>query len=578
MSAASKTSIGKSKSSGKSQYLSSTSETKQKHVITPSEELILPVGPHHVIELTMKKNRGQKHASPAVNSSPGQKTEKKKSTGGWGDVFRQQSVSHVVNKQYGKCGNQNEVGVVKKDINVKKQQKSPVKCPMKSGAKQCTTLCGCSSVLVRDRAVQCEIYNSNKLSELAIDMLHSIKELKGLVSKKDEKQCEILTKMEHLCEKLLNSKSKTDFSTATLKDCKKIKTTSDDLFILEREKLHSEILIRAEQLREIENKCSELSFHAKTLTQQLNKATSEKNDVMSLLTDLRRQHEDNKIIITNLETNLTKQTELAHKNDVENKLLTMEINKISIISLNQEKLINGYRTLTTDLKNQIAKQLKESEGYKKEDIVSPQMSLVYTGLAYSSPTSSFSDGSNESLVHDLSISSVDSVIEKDRTLRKDLPRDSELVSLLDEGSSYTMLDQNGALNYKGSTPLGNNENNINSHQNVETNNVSVKKSFSKSHNKENEMHNTGKFTRLKEQRDDNTKNLFLNASKTLENVTSVKSTNTNIRRRVDMLNQKPVNVPSLLRDCPRPDWSDSSLLSISTVSSLNLVPSQTTSK
>jgi len=82
------------------------------------------------------------------------------------------------------------------------------------------------------------------------------------------------------------------------------------------------------------------------------------------------------------------------------------------------------------------------------------------------------------------------------------------------------------------------------------------------------------FTRLKENQNDNIKNLFLNASSTaLESITSTKSTVSDIRKQSDMLNRKPINVPSPLRDYPYPDWSDSSLPSISTVSNLDVIPS-----
>jgi len=82
-----------------------------------------------------------------------------------------------------------------------------------------------------------------------------------------------------------------------------------------------------------------------------------------------------------------------------------------------------------------------------------------------------------------------------------------------------------------------------------------------------------KFTRLKEKQNDNTKNLFLDASKALESVISIKPTVSDMRKQDDMQNRKPVNVPSPLRDCPHPDWNDSSLPSISSVSNMDMVPS-----
>lgn len=121
----------------------------------------------------------------------------------------------------------------------------------------------------------------------------------------------------------------------------------------------------------------------------------------------------------------------------------------------------------------------------------------------------------------------------------------------------------------------NNENNTVPCQNVDTNDVTAKKllhhASKKSHNKKNDIYKTKKL-RLKEKQND-TKNLFLNVSKALESITSTKSTVSDIKKQGDMQNRKSVNVLSPLRDCPYPDWSDSSLPSISTVSNSDLIPS-----
>lgn len=121
----------------------------------------------------------------------------------------------------------------------------------------------------------------------------------------------------------------------------------------------------------------------------------------------------------------------------------------------------------------------------------------------------------------------------------------------------------------------NNENNTVPYQNVDANDVTAKKLLhhaSEKCHKKNDIYKTKKL-RLKEKQNDNTKNLFFNISKALENITSTKITVSDIRKQDDIQNRKPVNVPSPLRDCPHPDWSDSSLPSISTVSNLDTVPS-----
>lgn len=62
----------------------------------------------------------------------------------------------------------------------------------------------CSSVLVRDSAVQCsETYNSNILAEFnSTHMLNLIKQLQDLVKRKDTGVCEIFTELEQILQKI----------------------------------------------------------------------------------------------------------------------------------------------------------------------------------------------------------------------------------------------------------------------------------------------------------------------------------------------------------------------------------------
>lgn len=84
----------------------------------------------------------------------------------------------------------------------------------------------------------------------------------------------------------------------------------------------------------------ELTSHAKMLTEQLDEATCKKNDTIS---SLRQQIENNERIITDLKTELKKQMELAQKNDIDNKYLTMEIDKLSALSSYKDTQIINYR-------------------------------------------------------------------------------------------------------------------------------------------------------------------------------------------------------------------------------------------
>lgn len=79
------------------------------------------------------------------------------------------------------------------------------------------------------------------------------------------------------------------------------------------------------------------------LTQQLHeldKATRKKNDTISAL---RKQIEDDERIIANLKTDLNKQTELTYKNGIDNKCLTMEIDKLLQLSSYKDAQMTDYR-------------------------------------------------------------------------------------------------------------------------------------------------------------------------------------------------------------------------------------------
>ncbi|XP_025992952.2 intracellular protein transport protein USO1 isoform X3 [Solenopsis invicta] len=252
--------------------------------------------------------------------------------------------------------------------------------------------------------------------------------------------------------------------------------------------------------------------------------------------------------------------------EVDKKYLELERLTQQLDEEKREK--NNTISVLRELQNQITRQLKTINEICKEGSTSPQISLIHTGYACSSPNSSFSDGSKS--WHDsLDISSVDSVHEEHLILKDAPVKDFELVSLLDGESSQSVLpDQNEVMNDKGAM-----QNNTVSCQSVNTKNAIIKKSLhhsKKDHNKENDKRN---ISRLKGKQNDNTKNLFLNASKVVENVTSTTSMISDIKKQSDMQTRKPITVPSPLREYPHPDWSDSSLPSISTVSNLDMVPS-----
>lgn len=64
--------------------------------------------------------------------------------------------------------------------------------------------------------------------------------------------------------------------------------------------------------------------------------------MISVVTGLRRQNENNERLITNLKIDLNKQTELIRQNDVDSKCLTMEIEKLSALVSFKNSQIIGY--------------------------------------------------------------------------------------------------------------------------------------------------------------------------------------------------------------------------------------------
>lgn len=120
-------------------------------------------------------------------------------------------------------------------------------------------------------------------------------------------------------------------------------------------------------------------------------------------------------------------------------------------------------------------------------------------------------------------------------------------------------------------------------QNINADDTNTKKllhhSSRKDHNKKCNPFNAKKFVGFKRKQIAYVKDLSVhNALEGLENTESNKPVVFDMKEKAqnmlcNMETRIPVNVPSPLRDYPHPDWSDSSLPSISTASELDIVPS-----
>lgn len=588
-----------SKKAGKHPQTLQVHDAGYKHVTaSPAKEVVL-ISKGDVVEVTVKRDEKAKRTSPIIISSPGQKAEKERSATSnnemprsWSSILAEQNLLYMK----GQASKNNENKKAKMNSSAKRLQQNHVQkhtgtISSKGTSRELKRNPEQGYVYVQDRAVQCPEVNTNANIFAEFNPIHTLnflmKELKNLVMDKDDKICKICTQMEQALLRIsvnpakplsedLEKLNKLEAGALQLKESSKKVKAMYESWASERERFESLIEERDAQIKEANQKQAEFVKREEMFTKELEETTHvvrNKNDAISAL---RRQIEKDERIISDLKTELSKQMKLAQSND----MYLMEKEKFSKLSSYKDNLIAEYKSTIMELHSQIEKlkfELKNlNEVFAKTESTSSQASAVQAGFAYSSPTSSFSDQSDKSW-NDLSNISIEDASQEEDMLKKDTPvRDSEFVSLLDGESSHTIMpEQSQVVNDKGTVAHNNNKSNIVPHRNV--NDVIPKRClhhFSKN-NKENDVCKIRKFSRSKERQKDNTKNSFChNTSKILESVTPTKLRVPNIRKQgYNMHNRIPVNVPSPLRNYPSPDWSESSLPSVSIASGLNMMPS-----
>ncbi|XP_070171530.1 epidermal growth factor receptor substrate 15 homolog isoform X2 [Polyergus mexicanus] len=516
------------KKTGKHPQISKTHDAGHKPLTASPAKEVLLLSKGDIVEVTVirtTKAEGQKHTSPII-SSPGQKTERKKSTISnseiplsWGSIFGEQNLLYMKaqsfkqNKDTNK--NSNAERIQQNRCNHVQKHTGTISSKGTSSREKSRKNSQAPCIFVQDRAVQCPEISNNTNRFAEFNPVHTlsflIKELKDLVIKKDDRTCEIFTEMEQVLFRIPVSPAKPIFEdlkldtleagTLQLKESSKQMKALCKSWVLEREKFQSLIREQDTQIQEANQKQKEVVLHAEVLTQKLEEVTRVRKAQDEVISALKRQIDDNERIISDLKVELITQTELARLNEY----LIMDKDKLSKLSSYKDTLIIEYQKIIIDLQSQIEKlKLRNlNEVFANEGSTSSQVSAIQTGLAYSSPTSSFSGHSNKSW-HDLTdVSTVEHASQEHVTLNKDTPiRDSarlEFVSLLDGESSHTIIPDHNQV----------------------------------------------------------TKPIISDMRK----------------QGYDIHNRIPVNVPSPLRDYPHPDWSDSSLPSVSTVSDLDMVPS-----
>ncbi|KZC07398.1 hypothetical protein WN55_09390 [Dufourea novaeangliae] len=492
------------------------------------------------------------------------------------------------------------------------------------------------SILVIDRGVQCGgIFDStddrfgvfNPIRTLGFLM----KELEDLVN--DDKASKILTDMEQVLLRISaeSGKSLIMVHTLELEETSRKMNAMYETLREERDSLQRQVHKQVVLLNEARERQLDLETTVKTLRQELEEAIKTalaKDKTITELKEGMKGQEFSQKVIVDLRTNLAEQTELARQRHLEVQYLTLEKDKLSVLCSYKDSLLIELRNAIKELQNQIADQLSNLNIYVHEESTNPQMSLVHGGLACSSPTSTSSRESNiPTSWHDISdvslstmghnpLNSIDNHkflgkskiitaasdshlrnLEKKRTknIKECRTKDSanlEFVSLPCGESSLTLLPsykdlgctENSQLVTKekeDATTLPVHKRSDNLRNSTSLNSPPEKLDKTKSNIKDSPK--AQKLLELHRKQSLEKKSSVIDGSNTLKNNVAhnlLGSTITeqfqNMFHDIRVQSRIPVNVPSPPRSYPHPDWSDSTLPSISTASELNVIPSNDT--
>ncbi|XP_076176038.1 uncharacterized protein LOC143151091 isoform X2 [Ptiloglossa arizonensis] len=480
------------------------------------------------------------------------------------------------------------------------------------------------SILVLDRGVQCGgIFDCSDDRFGAFNPVRTLgflmKELEHLI--KDDKASKILTDMEQALLRIPTEPGKTSFvdieamtlrtkleaTTIQLEETSKKMNTMCETLREERDCLQRQVHKQVLMLNEARERQLDLETTLKTLKQEIQEAMKMAQARDKIITELREEikgHEFSQKVITDLRTNLAEQTELARQRHLEVQYLTLEKEKMNVLCSYKDSLLIELRNAIKELQNQIADQLSSLNIYVHEESTNPQISLVHGGLACSSPTSTSSRESNMPTswhdISDVSLSTVGHIPPKNRDLQKFLQKSNktlsvseshignlgkkwtknvkesqtkdsvnlEFISLPGGESSLTLLPSYKDLGcteisqsvHKGKedATMYNNKNNGNSRNSENVSKISLSERLNSTSEKilEKEAHlkNSPKNQKSSE----------------LQKKQSCEKKSTNMFHDIRVQSRMPVNVPSPPRNYPHPDWSDSTLPSISTASELPL--------
>ncbi|CAL7943201.1 unnamed protein product [Xylocopa violacea] len=655
--------------------------------VLSSEGLVLYDNCNTLVEVTVK-TKGRKRTSTMVSSSPtshkGMEEKRRPGCSGdshqsWGRMLREQNKAsmkqglqqlmskasgsksskhgsetketkkHSLNHQKADHKHLDDIPV-KQSASQKRVEEHAKSTPRTTNPSSTSVLSSRDSILVCDKYIQCDrIYDYyderfgvfNPVRTLSF----LVKELAHMV--KDDKANKILTDVEQVllripldCSKAaivdqeaMALRTKLESTTIQLEETSKKMNSMCEALRDERDSLQRQVNKQVLLLNEARERQFDLETTVKALRQELQEAIKtiqSKEKAISELTEEVKGNEFSQKVIAHLRTNLTEQAELARQRHLEVQYLTLEKDKLLVLSSYKDSLLSELRNAIKELQNHIVDQLTGLKDiYVHEESLNPQISLVHGGLACSSPTSTSSRDSNVPTswhdISDISLSTVDHDPPKNRNVQgflrkqdkiealsetqmenfekkrmrniKESPtKDSanlDFISLPGGESSLTFLPSckdlgcteisksvnkgkedgvmstnqksDNLLDFKGANKMSSLENLDSSPEKAHEKETHVK--GSPKNRKSLELHkksNLGKKT-------EDTNNIEKNNSPSNIIGSTITEQFQNIFQDIRMQSRIPVNVPSPPRSYPHPEWSDSTLPSISTASDLNAI-------
>ncbi|XP_043512267.1 golgin subfamily A member 4-like isoform X1 [Frieseomelitta varia] len=462
------------------------------------------------------------------------------------------------------------------------------------------------SVVVYDKGIQCDgiyDYSDDKFGVFnpvrTLNFL--IKELVHLV--KDDKANEILANMEQALVRISMEPNRSPIVQdleAKLERTKQINSIYETIRE-ERDSLLRQVHEQRLLLSNVQERQLDLETTEKTQKQELEKAIKTiqaRDKTITELTEKMNGYESSQKIVAELRMNLAEQTEHVRRLNSEMQHLRLEKEKLSVLSSYKDSLLTEHRNTIKELQC-VADQLSNLKDIREESL-NPQMSFVHEQRLCSSRTSTSSHDSNIHTswhdVPDISLSTVDhdasklknvqdflhksnkipvfSKIQDEnlgnkqiKNIKESSTKDLEFISLPAGESSLTLLPSYKDLGCteinksvdqeKDDALMFSNKRTDNLHNFKDTNKIS-----SEHLNLSIEKNTIKELARM-------TKSVESDKKQSLpDNIIDCNITEQfqNIVQDIRMQSRIPVNVPSPLRSYPHPEWSDSTLPSISTAS------------